>query len=236
MAVLTAAQDLDLLSRPYDVQDPSAPDPSHPRVARVPGTVDRGGVSIFGGEGQVPGDDLDALFNDDHDITEPFRETVDFNQSVPMHLEDDEDSQAAAAAARRAAYAQEDRARDLDEPAPQGLGIDEEVKVRKPRAPIAKLDHDRLLGEKGIPKLQKIAKTKLKFRGKGHEVRVLRTWCLREKQLTSYDAVLGRRQNAQHVPAVARRYVSEGALRRWVVDHREAGPLETHASHAQGVD
>ena len=52
----------------------------------------------------------------------------------------------------------------------QGLGIDEEVKVRKPRPKQAKLDETRLLSSKGIPELRKITKTKLKLRGKGHEV------------------------------------------------------------------
>ncbi|KAB8339035.1 hypothetical protein FH972_021971 [Carpinus fangiana] len=50
-----------------------------------------------------------------------------------------------------------------------GLGIDEEVKVRKARAPTAKLDEERLLSVKGIPKLRKITKERLKFKGKGHE-------------------------------------------------------------------
>lgn len=68
-----------------------------------------------------------------------------------------------------------------------GLGLDEEVKVTKSRAPIAKLDenryvdtlqpcspytnlHRRLLSQNGIPKLRRKAKSKLKFKGKGHEV------------------------------------------------------------------
>lgn len=51
-----------------------------------------------------------------------------------------------------------------------GLGIDEEVKVRKRRAPIAKLDEERLLSANGIPKLRRIAKERMKFKGKGHEV------------------------------------------------------------------
>ena len=53
-----------------------------------------------------------------------------------------------------------------------GLGIDEEIKIRKPRAPIAKLDEGRLLSQNGIPKLKRISKERLRFRGKGHEVRV----------------------------------------------------------------
>ncbi|KAF3481013.1 chromosome segregation in meiosis protein 3 [Arthroderma uncinatum] len=49
------------------------------------------------------------------------------------------------------------------------LGIDDEIKVTKKRAPIVKLDETRLLSQAGIPKLRKTAKTKLKLKGKGHE-------------------------------------------------------------------
>ncbi len=55
------------------------------------------------------------------------------------------------------------------------LGIDEEVKVQKKRAPIPKLDEDRLLSSAGIPKLRRITKERLRFKGKGHEVRSLRS-------------------------------------------------------------
>lgn len=55
---------------------------------------------------------------------------------------------------------------------PLGLGIDEEIKIRKPRAPTAKLDEGRLLSQNGIPKLRRISKDRLRFRGKGHEVRL----------------------------------------------------------------
>lgn len=56
-----------------------------------------------------------------------------------------------------------------DDPLGLGLGIDEEVKVRKPRAPIAKLDETRLLSDKGIPRLRRITKDRLRFKGKGYE-------------------------------------------------------------------
>ncbi|KAG8671870.1 chromosome segregation in meiosis- protein [Fusarium poae] len=50
-----------------------------------------------------------------------------------------------------------------------GLGIDEEVDVKKrARAPTVKLDEERLLGAKGIPKLRQRAQD-LKIKGKGHE-------------------------------------------------------------------
>jgi replication fork protection complex subunit Csm3/Swi3 len=55
-----------------------------------------------------------------------------------------------------------------------GLGIDEEVSVsKKPRVPRVKLDEARLLSENGIPKLRSKARN-LKFKGKGHEVRIWR--------------------------------------------------------------
>lgn len=54
-----------------------------------------------------------------------------------------------------------------------GLGIDEEIKVVKKRQPILKLDENRLLSDPGIPKLRRISKERLKFKGKGHEVRIV---------------------------------------------------------------
>ncbi|KAH8883139.1 Swi3-domain-containing protein [Thozetella sp. PMI_491] len=55
----------------------------------------------------------------------------------------------------------------LDEP--EGLGIDEEVSVQKrARVPRVKLDENRLLSEKGIPKLRAKARD-LRLKGKGHE-------------------------------------------------------------------
>ncbi|KAF5678505.1 replication fork protection complex subunit csm3 swi3 [Fusarium heterosporum] len=50
-----------------------------------------------------------------------------------------------------------------------GLGIDEEVDVKKrARIPNVKLDEERLLGSKGLPKLKERARD-LKIKGKGHE-------------------------------------------------------------------
>lgn len=54
-----------------------------------------------------------------------------------------------------------------------GLGIDEEIVVTKKRIPIPKLDDVRLRSEAGIPRLRKISKERLRFKGKGHEVRTL---------------------------------------------------------------
>ncbi|KAF2828566.1 Swi3-domain-containing protein [Ophiobolus disseminans] len=50
-----------------------------------------------------------------------------------------------------------------------GLGIDEEIIITKKRIPIPKLDDNRLLSDPGIPRLRKISKDRLRFKGKGHE-------------------------------------------------------------------
>ncbi|KAI9826150.1 MAG: chromosome segregation in meiosis- protein [Thelocarpon impressellum] len=51
-----------------------------------------------------------------------------------------------------------------------GLGIDEEIQVTKTRRVNVKLDENRLLSQAGIPKLRRISKERLRFKGKGHEV------------------------------------------------------------------
>ncbi|KAF2473141.1 Swi3-domain-containing protein [Lindgomyces ingoldianus] len=50
-----------------------------------------------------------------------------------------------------------------------GLGIDEEIKIVKKRQPIPKLDDNRLLSVGGVPRLRRICKERLRFKGKGHE-------------------------------------------------------------------
>ncbi|KAL9058353.1 MAG: hypothetical protein Q9162_001808 [Coniocarpon cinnabarinum] len=91
----------------------------------------------------APRDEFTDLFNYDAQIDDVFRDTNDDG-------------------------ARDSRGNDQDEG--RGLGIDEEVKVRKPRPKQAKLDENRLLGPKGLPELRKITKNRLKFRGKGHEL------------------------------------------------------------------
>lgn len=59
-----------------------------------------------------------------------------------------------------------------------GLGIDEEIVVTKKRTPIPKLDDVRLRSEPGIPRLRKISKERLRFKGKGHEVRHFCLLCM----------------------------------------------------------
>ena len=49
------------------------------------------------------------------------------------------------------------------------LGVDEEIIITKKRQPAPKLDDQRLLSDPGIPRLRKISKDRLRFKGKGHE-------------------------------------------------------------------
>ena len=101
------------------------------------------------GNTTAPRDELDDLFNYDVELVDALQNVNDNNDpSARQHA----------------------RRRDNELEVGLGLGIDEEVKVRKPRAPIAKLDEERLLSANGIPKLRRITKDRLKFRGKGHEV------------------------------------------------------------------
>ncbi|KAF1920912.1 chromosome segregation in meiosis protein 3 [Ampelomyces quisqualis] len=65
--------------------------------------------------------------------------------------------------------AQSSLARQKSGTAGNGLGIDEEIIITKKRTPIPKLDDNRLLSDPGIPRLQRISKERLRFKGKGHE-------------------------------------------------------------------
>ncbi|MCJ1355296.1 MAG: chromosome segregation in meiosis- protein [Icmadophila ericetorum] len=94
------------------------------------------------------GDDLDDLYNYDIDADDAFRD-FDADLTVPKSKE----------ASKKLTTGTVD---DV-------LGIKGEVKVAKKRAPVAKLDEDRLLSQAGIPKLRRITKERLKFKGKGHE-------------------------------------------------------------------
>ncbi|KAF4306968.1 Replication fork protection component Swi3 [Botryosphaeria dothidea] len=89
-------------------------------------------------------DDLDDLFNYDASMDDVFNE-ADANR------------------------ANDSRAESAKKQQTSTLGIDEEVTVAKKRQPIAKLDEARLLSAAGIPRLRRISKEKLRFKGKGHE-------------------------------------------------------------------
>ncbi|MCJ1405190.1 chromosome segregation in meiosis- protein [Xylographa trunciseda] len=90
------------------------------------------------------GDDLDDLFNYDVETDDVFR---DYNPAMDAPV----------------------RTTSPARPKATDLGIDEEIQVAKQRRPVAKLDENRLLSQAGIPKLRRITKERLKFKGKGHE-------------------------------------------------------------------
>ncbi|KAF2425252.1 Swi3-domain-containing protein [Tothia fuscella] len=107
-------------------------------------------------------DDLDALFDVEPGMDDPFDAVHDNFNSDGNNTR--EPIREPSVSARRT----------------EGLGLDEEVKIVKKRQPVAKLDATRLLTDPGIPKLQRISKNRLKFRGKGHEfsdvAQLLRTY------------------------------------------------------------
>ncbi|KAL2355285.1 chromosome segregation in meiosis protein 3 [Cryomyces antarcticus] len=96
---------------------------------------------------QPTGDELDDLFNYDAAMDDVFKDLNSTNSST--RDANDQSRNTASSAA--------------------GLGIDEEIKIARKRQPIAKLDEARLLSAAGIPKLRRISKDRLKFRGKDHE-------------------------------------------------------------------
>ncbi|EOD49130.1 Replication fork protection component Swi3 [Neofusicoccum parvum] len=89
-------------------------------------------------------DDLDDLFNYDASMEDAFNEIGTGRSS-------------------------ENRAEQTNKQNTSTLGIDEEVTVAKKRQPVAKLDETRLLSAAGIPRLRRISKEKLRFKGRGHE-------------------------------------------------------------------
>lgn len=122
-----------------------------------------------------------------------------------------------------------------DADATKVLGLDADIKPTKQRAPIAKLDEARyvvlaiaacymlivyplesLLSQKGIPKLRKDVRTKLKFKGKGHEVGSCSFLSL-QPNVTNWPSLLVLRPGTppQLLPTMARRSVSPRKIRRW---------------------
>ncbi|KAK3708665.1 chromosome segregation in meiosis-related protein [Vermiconidia calcicola] len=92
--------------------------------------------------GSAGPDDLDRLFNYDDAVQ-------DFLTDIPLNNDQEKTNNAA--------------------PQDSSKNIDEEVVIKKKRKPVPKLDENLLLSQAGIPKLRKITKSRLKFRGKGHE-------------------------------------------------------------------
>ncbi|KAH0541489.1 hypothetical protein FGG08_004030 [Glutinoglossum americanum] len=100
---------------------------------------------------QPVGEEFDDLFDYDPGIDDIFRE-VDTNMNAPTTAGKGSKSTGRKGAANMA-----------------GLGIDEEIQITRKKRVNVKLDQNRLLSQAGIPKLRRIAKERLRFKGKGHE-------------------------------------------------------------------
>ncbi|KAI9844264.1 MAG: chromosome segregation in meiosis- protein [Sclerophora amabilis] len=101
----------------------------------------------------LPGDDIDDLFNYDAGRDEMFRD-VDTDMNAPVGNS-----------------VINPNTNDVRERSggDGGLGIDEEIKVKRIKKVHVKLDEEKLLSQAGIPKLRRISKERLRFKGKGHE-------------------------------------------------------------------
>ncbi len=91
--------------------------------------------------GPAAPDDLDNLFNYDDAVE-------DFLKDLPIEKN------------------QQNNTTTTQEPS---KNIDEEIRVKKKRKPVPKLDENLLQSNKGLPNLRRITKSRLKFRGTGHE-------------------------------------------------------------------
>ncbi|KAI9769949.1 MAG: chromosome segregation in meiosis- protein [Geoglossum simile] len=96
-------------------------------------------------------DDLDDLFDYDPGIDSIFQD-VDTNMDAPT-------------ATAKGGQSTSRKGKSTT----TALGIDEEVQITRKKRINVKLDENRLLSQSGIPKLRRITKQRLHFKGKGHE-------------------------------------------------------------------
>ena len=172
---------------------------------------------------QQGGDDLDALFEVDHDMDDMF------------------------SAIRREKEADASNSNKTDTVPYQSrkkadAASDDEIKItKKKRAPIAKLDDTRLLSEKGIPTLQKLSRTQFKkFKGKGHEFsdvgRMLRMYQLwlddlyPRAKFADGLAMIEKVGHGRRMVMQRRAWVEEGKPKDSVEDGGDVAPEEDEAA------
>ncbi|KAF1978484.1 Swi3-domain-containing protein [Bimuria novae-zelandiae CBS 107.79] len=133
-----------------------------------------------------------------------------------------------------------------------GLGIDEEIKVVKKRHPIPKLDDNRLLSDPGIPKLRRISKDRLKFKGKGHEygdiARMLNMYQLwlddlyPRAKFADALAIIEKLGHTKRVQMLRKEWIDEGKPRHTTREEDEAdvivtdSPVQPDADQMEGVE
>ena len=152
-------------------------------------------------------DDLDDILKDVTNPEEPIQSTE--NPTQPQYRKSNKSDNAGA------------------------LGVDEEIVITKKRIPIPKLDDQRLLSDPGIPRLRKISKERLRFKGKGHEV-----WLFRTSKWYQANSVAVWRHcpHAEHVSIVARRPLPPRQVCRRPGHHRKGRTYKAHAHDAERLD
>ncbi|KAL5120609.1 chromosome segregation in meiosis-related protein [Pleosporales sp. CAS-2024a] len=126
-----------------------------------------------------------------------------------------------------------------------GLGIDEEIIVTKKRIPIPKLDDNRLLSDPGIPRLRRISKDRLRFKGKGHEygdiARMLNMYQLwlddlyPRAKFADALAIIEKVGHTKRMQMMRKEWLDEAKPRRHA-EHEQDGDDEAGAVVAQPAD
>jgi len=93
---------------------------------------------------------------------------------------------------------------------------------------------DRLLSPAGIPKLRRITKERLRFKGKGHEVDCHSE--LSDSVTDIFLTVLGCRSAAERLSTMAGRLVPTSEVRGRSCNDQEAWSYETNADNEKGMD
>ncbi|KAF2145112.1 uncharacterized protein K452DRAFT_265744 [Aplosporella prunicola CBS 121167] len=168
----------------------------------------------------APDDDLDNLFNYDASMDDAFR---DLDQPGVS----------------------EERSGQQNKENTAGLGIDEEVKVAKKRQPAPKLDESRLLSAAGIPKLRKISKERLRFKGKGHEfsdvVRLLNMYQLwlddlyPRAKFADGLAIIEKLGHTKRIQIMRKEWINEGKPKPTVEEEFEAPTPEEPVESVEDI-
>ncbi|KAL6704331.1 chromosome segregation in meiosis-related protein [Coniothyrium glycines] len=126
------------------------------------------------------------------------------------------------------------------------LGVDEEIIVTKKRAPAPKLDDHRLLSDPGIPRLRKISKERLRFKGRGHEygdiARMLNMYQLwlddlyPRAKFADALSIIEKVGHTKRMQMMRKDWIDEGKPRRSRDEEDDGDTEEQAASEARAVE
>ncbi|KAI9798914.1 MAG: hypothetical protein M1825_004927 [Sarcosagium campestre] len=128
------------------------------------------------------------------------------------------------------------------------LGIDEEVQITKKKRVNVKLDEEKLLSQQGIPKLRRIAKERLRFKGKGHEfsdvhklLRVYQLWLddlFPKAKFEDGIAIIEKLGHSRRLQTMRREWIDEGKPRASPVRDTSVDGLDddTVENQKEGLD